>query len=303
MDRKAKHVSTSTTGAQGNGAGEVFRDDLRKWIKRECNDTQAAIARAMGLADSRLSTRISRDELTEENFGPVIDTVLARLADRSRELPPGTDPARATKQYWMDALARAAGTTGPGPASPTDPDPAPTPPAQPDRVHIPEAKPTNRRSPKVVLAVGGTALACVGVGIIIWGATQMGGGRENNGQGAGGPTSSSASQAPSTPAQPPNTVESPQAPFIDISGTCTRQGDQLAVKSSGFKGSYTVAFFGPDKKPYALDLGTQGTANPDGTVKTKWTCEHKDAPGLYSVEITDHTTGIVAKDTFQVDAV
>ncbi|MFE2823257.1 hypothetical protein [Streptomyces sp. NPDC059271] len=265
------------------------------------------------MSEPALSSLLSHGDLTGEKFGPVIDAVLARLGERGRPLPDGVDPNRATKQYWMDALARAVETPepipepAPTPAPAPEVEPTPAPPLQP----MPEAERRTHRH-KVVLVACGTILACAGVGGIVWGVTQLGGDSDNSRQGVGGSTASTPAQtssaseqqdSPTPSSSSGDKVQAAQEPRIDISGTCVREGDRFTVKSSGFSGRYTVQIFDPAKRPYPLPLGNQGTANPDGTVNTTWPCEHKDLPGTYTVEITDGKTGKVARDTFQVDAV
>lgn len=94
-------------------------------------------------------------------------------------------------------------------------------------------------------------------------------------------------------------------PWVDITGTCTAPGDQLAVSSGGFTPNkqYTVTVTEPGGRPYDLSYGSSGTATAQGALHTGWTCEAKDASGVYSIAVTDTTTGKTAHDTFQVDKV
>ncbi|WP_416967359.1 hypothetical protein [Streptomyces sp. 4F14] len=91
-------------------------------------------------------------------------------------------------------------------------------------------------------------------------------------------------------------------PWVDVSGTCTAPGGRLQVGSGGFTPGkpYTVSVTDPDGRPYGLSYGAGGTATARGTLNTGWTCEAQDAPGTYTITVTDSTTGESARDTFQV---
>ncbi|MEU1572047.1 hypothetical protein ABZ519_12985 [Streptomyces collinus] len=94
-------------------------------------------------------------------------------------------------------------------------------------------------------------------------------------------------------------------PSLSVTGTCTRQGDQLTVSSSGFtpNGPYTVSAVGPGGEPYPLSNGSSGTATAAGALRTRWMCEAQDEAGDYTMTATDTTTGRSARTTFHVDKV
>ncbi|GHF41639.1 peptidoglycan-binding domain-containing protein [Streptomyces morookaense] len=76
-----------------------------------------------------------------------------------------------------------------------------------------------------------------------------------------------------------------------ITGSCTRTGQVLTNRSSGFTpgGDYTDEIIGPDGKT-PPGVITKETANGDGSLKWFWPCSSTDQQGTYRVRVTDNTT-------------
>lgn len=95
------------------------------------------------------------------------------------------------------------------------------------------------------------------------------------------------------------------SPDLSITGTCTRAGDQLDVRSSGFTpgGTYTISITDPDGRPYPLTIGDSNTATSAGSLRTRWMCQEGDTSGLYTARATDESSGRSVTTTFRVDSV
>ncbi|WP_328932550.1 MULTISPECIES: hypothetical protein [unclassified Streptomyces] len=262
-----------------------FRADVQKLIKM-CGLTQKGIAeRDLHVSTTKMSGLINSETTDWAFFERIIEICRAKISDGAR--PPALPENWDVLDYWHDRF-EAERESRQVAETPATPDPGP---------ETPESTPTApaggtsalRRAVIVGLGVAGIAAVVAGA-VMLWGG--------NGDKGSAGPSSSVSSSA---------SVAAAGDPRVEVSGTCVGADTQWQVKSSGFTphGKYTVNVAYPDGKPYPLggagDRGTQGEANGDGSLNTRWQCYGPDPEGTYTMTVRDEATGKTATARFYVD--
>ncbi|WP_432081305.1 hypothetical protein [Streptomyces sp. WAC 04229] len=279
MDDDAAMGATMPTGS--------FREDVQKLIKL-CGLTQKVIAeKHLHISTTKMSGKINSDASEWPFFERVIEICLAKAAS--------SGPAAAMPQDWdildywrerFDQERKSDRLTEP----PAAPEPSPGT-AESKRIAHGVRSSPSRRLVIAAMAVFGVAAVTVG-GILHWGNKEE---------------ASGTSQRPSSSASSSASTKAANDPWLEVTGTCVGRDKQWQVKSSGFTpyGTYTVNVTYPDGKPYPLggagDLGTQGHANGDGSLKTQWLCYAPDPEGTYTMTVRDEATGKSATAKFYVD--
>ena len=125
-----------------------------------------------------------------------------------------------------------------------------------------------------------------------------------------GPSSGTGSTAASQPSRTPSpgAAASTNGLSVQVTGSCGDAGG-FRLKSSGFtpNGQYRTDARYPDGRPYTYLLsGGKGRADADGaTPGWTWNCMdgpggQPDTPGVYSITITDLTTGKSVSTSLEV---
>ncbi|MFE6481757.1 hypothetical protein ACFVGN_02260 [Streptomyces sp. NPDC057757] len=279
MDDDAAVDATMPTGS--------FREDVQKLIKL-CGLTQKAIAENhLHVSATRMSGKINSNSPEWQFFKQVIEVCLEKIASSGPAvvMPQDWD----TLDYWhnrFDQERESSHLTAPSATPETSPGAA-----QFERTDQRVRASPLRRAVIAATAVVGVAGVAIG-GMLFWGNQE-----ESRG----------ASEGSSSPASSSASTKAAGDPWLEVTGTCVGPDKQWQVKSSGFTphGTYTVNATYPNGRPYPLDgagdRGTQGVANGDGSLKTRWQCYAPDPEGTYTMTVRDEATGKSATAKFYVD--
>jgi hypothetical protein len=253
-----------------------------------CGLTQKWIAeKDLHISTTKMSGAINSDATEWKFFKQVIEICLAKISpgDPPPAMPEGWD----VLDYWQDRFNKERQSRRVTEA-PVTPEAGPDAPESARPAHLVVPSPLRRAT------IGTTAV--VGIAAVVAGAVLLWGKQEQTGSASEGPSGSVSSSA---------SVMAAGNPWVEVTGTCVGADTQWQVKSSGFtpRGTYTVNVTYPNGKPYPLggagDLGTQGTANADGSLKTRWQCYARDPEGTYTMTVRDEATGKTATAKFYVD--